>query len=449
MAVDTVEEQPELMPLPIRPPPDSPVSSLYPPHTQLSGFTSIAFSDLPAQDPLREPLQEPLQDPLQEPSREPLQDPLQETSREPSREPLQDPLQETSREPLQESSQDPLQESSQDPLQKPSQDHSQDPLQDPSQDLEQAQAQAPLDLLAPPLPQTDLYPITTPNLNYNNVTMGHGVADFINSISNSSSPLSSPASVNSKSTTDPAVSKGNKAVSTMSADTTAGKLPATSNISKKRSCDDDDDDDDDRQHLHVTPPKKSVKLTPAKPKVVKPAAPPTVTRPSRTRKAPERFVDLDLEEEAKKKKKKPVPRKGVSRVFDPEYATTNSQSRLGKADVYHMLLEPTAWTSLTVSQRASLIKHLPPTAANALLLAAAAATDPPATELARPKELQINFDIFRTDVAKFKDDLTAGHLAKTWLLSAAQAVRDRAEGRFDSWKAEEAERWWGQKSNML
>lgn len=108
-----------------------------------------------------------------------------------------------------------------------------------------------------------------------------------------------------------------------------------------------------------------------------------------------------------------------------------------------MLLEPAAWTSLAPSQQASLVKMLPPSRAKDDLLAAATSG---ATELTRPKELQISFNMFRTDVAKFQADLTNGHLAKTWLLSAAQSVRDRADGLFDDWKEEEAESWWGQKA---
>jgi hypothetical protein len=76
-------------------------------------------------------------------------------------------------------------------------------------------------------------------------------------------------------------------------------------------------------------PKKTVaKKTPAK----KPAAapPPPCTRPSRNRKAPERFEDL---QEIPTPKALPT-KKGPSKVFDPVYITTNSSSRLVKADIY-------------------------------------------------------------------------------------------------------------------
>lgn len=61
-----------------------------------------------------------------------------------------------------------------------------------------------------------------------------------------------------------------------------------------------------------------------------PAPPVTSSRPSRSRKAPERFEDLQ-----EKPRPKPLPnKKGSSKVFDPIYVTTNSSSRLVKADIY-------------------------------------------------------------------------------------------------------------------
>ncbi|KAG9194967.1 hypothetical protein G6011_00087 [Alternaria panax] len=178
------------------------------------------------------------------------------------------------------------------------------------------------------------------------------------------------------------------------------------------------------------------KKTPAK----KPAAapPPLSSRPSRTRKAPERFEDLQ-----ENPTPKAFPRKkGPGKVFDPVYITTNSSSRLVKADVYHMLLEGSAWTSLNPSQQSTLISMLPDNAAHQALLAKISAGE---TEDTRPAAFTLANDCFRTDVAKFQEDLKNGHLAKTWQQAAEQAVVERARGEYDGWKAEEAEAWWGQK----
>lgn len=107
-----------------------------------------------------------------------------------------------------------------------------------------------------------------------------------------------------------------------------------------------------------------------------------------------------------------------------------------------MLLEPAAWSSLSSEQQSTLVSMLPSTPANTALLAAinSGVTD------TRPQAFTISNDCFRTDVAKFQEDLKNGHLAKTWQAAAEQAVVERAAGAYDAWKAEEAESWWGQKS---
>ena len=60
----------------------------------------------------------------------------------------------------------------------------------------------------------------------------------------------------------------------------------------------------------------------------------------------------------------------------------------------------------------------------------------------RPAAFTLANNCFRTDVAKFQEDLKNGHLAKTWQAAAEQAVVEMAAGEDDGWKAEEAEAWW-------
>jgi hypothetical protein len=190
--------------------------------------------------------------------------------------------------------------------------------------------------------------------------------------------------------------------------------------------------------------KATVPRTPAtrKPAAKKPApAPPAPsTRPSRNRKAPERFVDF-----AGAPITPALPAKiAASKVFDPTYITTNANSRLVKADVFHMLLVPSAWESLSAAQKTTLLAMLPPSHANSALMARVAAGE---TQGTRPEAFTVSNDCFRTDVAKFKEDLGNGHLAKTWQAGAEQAVIERAAGVFDEWKNAEAELWWGQKAD--
>jgi hypothetical protein len=111
-----------------------------------------------------------------------------------------------------------------------------------------------------------------------------------------------------------------------------------------------------------------------------------------------------------------------------------------------MLLEPAAWISLSTAQQATLLGMLPPCATTDELLAKVKAGEA-GIEIPRPQAFEVNNDCFRTDVAKFKEDLKNGHLAKTWQAAAEQAVIERAAGEYDAWKAEEAEAWWGQKAD--
>lgn len=167
-----------------------------------------------------------------------------------------------------------------------------------------------------------------------------------------------------------------------------------------------------------------------------------VSRSSRVRKPPKKFGVVD-EKEQMSAKKFVQTKKPASKVFDPVFITSNSTSRLGKADIYHMLLEDIAWTSLSRDQQKALLSMLPPSLTNQEVLKEDMVGD---EEISRPQAFTMSNDCFRTDVAKFKEDLINGHLAKTWQAAAEQAVIERAAGKYDEWKAEEAEAWWGQKS---
>jgi hypothetical protein len=81
----------------------------------------------------------------------------------------------------------------------------------------------------------------------------------------------------------------------------------------------------------ASPRKAALKKPIPKKTPAKKAAPALISsRPSRSRKAPERLEDVQ---------EKPTPKalpnkKGPSKVFDPIFITTNSTSRLAKADIY-------------------------------------------------------------------------------------------------------------------
>jgi len=239
-----------------------------------------------------------------------------------------------------------------------------------------------------------------------------------------SSPLSSVASPGSPSAWT------TKDIDTTSIDNPiASPKSADSNASRKRS------------HAEANGAQNTT--TETKPKRVKKSdqPPPTGTRSSgRIRKAPARFGDSC---EAPKKSVVPPPKRR-SKIFEPSFLLTNSMSRLGKTDIFHMLVDPQkgAWICLTNDQKLKILALLPKSRANVQLAADLASGTAAIDDI--PKELKINHTVFRADVAKFQEDLTSGCLTASWLAAAERAVIARAAGEYDEWKAQEIEDWWGQ-----
>ncbi|KAF1961113.1 hypothetical protein CC80DRAFT_513088 [Byssothecium circinans] len=250
-----------------------------------------------------------------------------------------------------------------------------------------------------------------------------------------SSPLSSPPS---SIETPPSAWFGSRA-SKVTQETINLEVPApastvstkstSSNSSKKRALVQTD------EQPNSIPPKKARKTPPPTS-----ASMPASSRPSRSRKAPERFDSLP---QAPKGPVRPHKLPANSKVFDPEYITTNPRSRLVRTDVYHLLIAAEAWTCLTIPEKRVLFSKLPASHANIRLLKQIENGE--VAETTRPKEFGANFNLFRTDVAKFKEELENGYLTRSWQADSERAVIDRAEGKFDVWKAAESEMWWGQK----
>lgn len=55
---------------------------------------------------------------------------------------------------------------------------------------------------------------------------------------------------------------------------------------------------------------------------------------------------------------------------------------------------------------------------------------------------------FRSGVRQYQLDLAGGRLDPGWLAEADAAMEERAEGKFDSWKEEQFEEFWGQKQKV-
>lgn len=106
-----------------------------------------------------------------------------------------------------------------------------------------------------------------------------------------------------------------------------------------------------------------------------------------------------------------------------------------------MLLEPAAWDSLSAQDQAILIGMLPSSVTNQNLLQQITNG---AAGVARPKEFTM-CDTFSTDCRRYKEALENSQYTKGWLAASYEAMEARDEGKFDDWKEQESELWWGQK----
>lgn len=55
---------------------------------------------------------------------------------------------------------------------------------------------------------------------------------------------------------------------------------------------------------------------------------------------------------------------------------------------------------------------------------------------------------WRDGVRQYQSDLEQGKYEPEWLRQAAQAMEERAAGKFDKWKEQEFEQFWGQKQKL-
>ncbi|KAF2755557.1 hypothetical protein EJ05DRAFT_105309 [Pseudovirgaria hyperparasitica] len=169
-------------------------------------------------------------------------------------------------------------------------------------------------------------------------------------------------------------------------------------------------------------------------------------RPKRKRKSPVRYEE-PLEQGSPPKKAKNTPSRTQSRRlprgakepnYSPDFVTTSPKSVLVNLDLDMLFSDERTWASLSREAQERLFKILPngPPADSF-------PADEPLPNL--PKQLLRQSQAFRTDLRLFQEDLGAGRLDPQWRREAAEAMEERASGRFDVWKYEEREEYWGQK----
>lgn len=120
-------------------------------------------------------------------------------------------------------------------------------------------------------------------------------------------------------------------------------------------------------------------------------------------------------------------------VWDYDYLVTNPKSKLVKADLLSLFQNPETWALLTKEELLELQPYFPEYV--------------PRNE----DKLTISTDWLRNDVdwrhsvRAWQAELSGGFFNPEWQKQAAAASAERAVGKFDKWKEDEFEEFWGQK----
>ncbi|PYH94246.1 hypothetical protein BO71DRAFT_450186 [Aspergillus ellipticus CBS 707.79] len=144
-------------------------------------------------------------------------------------------------------------------------------------------------------------------------------------------------------------------------------------------------------------------------------------------------------------KPKRNPRRAAKDQWDEEKLMTTSNSQLIGVDLVKLLANPQAWNCLEESEKQEILDLLPDgTHPNP--------NPPPDNPDAKIPPLPEDFlrysNNWRDGIRQFQLDLQNGRYDPLWQRDAHRAMEERAAGKFDKFKEEEFEQFWGQKQKM-
>ncbi|PWY72336.1 hypothetical protein BO70DRAFT_381866 [Aspergillus heteromorphus CBS 117.55] len=144
-------------------------------------------------------------------------------------------------------------------------------------------------------------------------------------------------------------------------------------------------------------------------------------------------------------KPKRNPRRAVKDRWEEEKLMTNPESQLVDLDLVKLLANPKAWDCLEESEKQEILNLLPdgthpnPNPPD---------DDPDAKIPPIPEYFLRYSNNWRDGIRQFQDDLQHGRYDPVWQREAHQAMEERLAGKFDKFKEEEFEQFWGQKQRM-
>ncbi|KAL4763559.1 uncharacterized protein BDW70DRAFT_7210 [Aspergillus foveolatus] len=144
-------------------------------------------------------------------------------------------------------------------------------------------------------------------------------------------------------------------------------------------------------------------------------------------------------------KPKRTPRRAAKDKYEEEMLMTSDKSQLIDLDLVKLLALPEAWNCLEESEKQEILDLLPSdTHPNP--------NPPPDDPNAKIPPLPESFLRYSTNwreaIRHFQLDLQNGRYDPQWMHEAEEAVAQRAAGKFDKFKEQEFEEFWGQKQKM-
>ncbi|PCH05173.1 Hypothetical protein PENO1_023930 [Penicillium occitanis (nom. inval.)] len=143
-----------------------------------------------------------------------------------------------------------------------------------------------------------------------------------------------------------------------------------------------------------------------------------------------------------------APKPNAARKRGPwgeDYLMTSTKSPLINAKLVELFLHPKAWECLEEDEKRELLSLLP---AHIHPNPDPDPNDPEAKIPPIPESFLRYETSWRTALRNFQSDLESGRYRPDWQRQAKEAVQERAQGKFDDFKEQEFEQFWGQKQKI-
>ncbi|KAL4818295.1 Asx homology domain-containing protein [Aspergillus spinulosporus] len=144
-------------------------------------------------------------------------------------------------------------------------------------------------------------------------------------------------------------------------------------------------------------------------------------------------------------KPKRAPRRAAKDKYEEEMLMTSDKSQLIDLDLVNLLALPEAWNCLEESEKQEILDLLP----SDIHPNPNPPPDDPNAKIPPLPESFLRYSTnWREAIRHFQLDLQNGRYDPQWMREAEEAVAQRASGKFDKFKEQEFEEFWGQKQRM-